>query len=115
MDREPAGSLGAPTEPKTGPFRLGSSPPGRWLAAYAIPASLASAGLAGLPPQGISGYPLGGLGHALLGSSRPRWRSFGGSLRPVYDGYSCGPDINDLGKSGSIDPSTPPLLFPGKL
>ena len=64
-------------------------PPGRWLAqyrpawlphdvvagltlaAYAIPVSLAYAGLAGLPPQvGIYGYLLGGLGYALLGSSR---------------------------------------------
>ena len=41
------------------------------LAAYAIPVSLAYASLAGLPPQvGISGYLLGGLGYALLGSSR---------------------------------------------
>jgi sulfate permease, SulP family len=41
------------------------------LAAYAIPVSLAYAGLAGLPPQvGIYGYLLDGLGYALLGSSR---------------------------------------------
>jgi sulfate permease, SulP family len=41
------------------------------LAAYAIPVSLAYAGLAGLPPQvGIYGYLLGGLGYALFGSSR---------------------------------------------
>ena len=41
------------------------------LAAYAIPVSLAYAGLAGLPPEvGIYGYLLGGLGYALLGSSR---------------------------------------------
>jgi high affinity sulfate transporter 1 len=41
------------------------------LAAYAIPVSLAYAGLAGLPPQvGIYGYLLGGLGYALAGSSR---------------------------------------------
>src|SRR4030088_790249 len=41
------------------------------LAAYAIPVSLAYAGLAGLPPQvGIYGYMLGGMGYALLGSSR---------------------------------------------
>ena len=41
------------------------------LAAYAIPVSLAYATLAGLPPQvGIYGYLLGGLGYALLGSSR---------------------------------------------
>src|ERR1700751_457404 len=41
------------------------------LAAYAVPVALAYAGLAGLPPQaGIYGYLLGGLGYALLGSSR---------------------------------------------
>jgi high affinity sulfate transporter 1 len=41
------------------------------LAAYAIPVSLAYATLAGLAPQvGIYGYLLGGLGYALLGSSR---------------------------------------------
>jgi sulfate permease, SulP family len=41
------------------------------LAAYAVPVSLAYAGLAGLSPQvGIYGYLLGGLGYALLGSSR---------------------------------------------
>jgi len=41
------------------------------LAAYAIPVSLAYATLAGLPPHvGLYGYLLGGLGYALLGSSR---------------------------------------------
>ena len=41
------------------------------LAAYAIPVSLAYAGLAGLPSQvGVYGYLLGGLGYALFGSSR---------------------------------------------
>ncbi len=41
------------------------------LAAYAIPVSLAYSALAGLPPQvGVYGYMLGGLGYALLGSSR---------------------------------------------
>src|SRR6185369_9083203 len=41
------------------------------LAAYAIPVSLAYAGLAGLPPQvGMYGYLLGGVGYALFGSSR---------------------------------------------
>lgn len=41
------------------------------LAAYAIPVALAYATLAGLPPQvGVYGYMLGGLGYALLGSSR---------------------------------------------
>src|SRR5262249_31666491 len=68
---------------------LWRAPPARWLAqyraawlrgdivagvtlaAYAIPVSLAYAGLAGLPPQvGVYGYLLGGFGYALLGSSR---------------------------------------------
>ncbi len=41
------------------------------LAAYAIPVALAYATLADLPPQvGIYGYLLGGLGYALLGTSR---------------------------------------------
>src|ERR1700750_85544 len=41
------------------------------LAAYAVPVSLAYAGLAGLPPHvGVYGYLLGGVGYALLGSSR---------------------------------------------
>ena len=73
-----------------GPSRLlWCFPPARWLggyhlawlpqdavagvtlAAYAIPVSLAYATLAGLPPQiGVYGYLLGGLGYALLGSSR---------------------------------------------
>src|SRR5712675_2802269 len=71
------------------PAWLSRLPPARWLAeyraawlpgdaiagvtlaAYAIPVSLAYATLAGLPPQvGIYGYLLGGLGYALLGSSR---------------------------------------------
>lgn len=44
---------------------------GMTLAAYAIPVSLAYAALAGLPAQvGIYGYMLGGVGYALLGSSR---------------------------------------------
>src|SRR3569833_1718051 len=44
---------------------------GSTLAAYAIPVALAYATLAGLPPQlGIYGYLLGGLGYAMLGSSR---------------------------------------------
>src|SRR3954471_14735202 len=78
-----------PTERKAEVFRLGWFPPARWLsdyrrswllgdivagitlAAYAIPVSLAYATLAGLPPQvGVYGYLLGGLGYALLGSSR---------------------------------------------
>jgi high affinity sulfate transporter 1 len=41
------------------------------LAAYAIPVGLAYATLAGLPPEaGIYGYLLGGIGYALLGTSR---------------------------------------------
>jgi high affinity sulfate transporter 1 len=77
------------TPPRKGPAWLSFVPPTRWLrdyraawlpadavagvtlAAYAIPVSLAYAGLAGLPPQvGVYGYLLGGLGYALLGSSR---------------------------------------------
>src|SRR5512135_610575 len=77
------------TEHREGTSWLWWFPPARWLAdyraawlpddmiagvtlaAYAIPVSLAYAGLAGLPPQvGIYGYLLGGLGYALLGSSR---------------------------------------------
>ena len=50
---------------------LGDIVAGITLAAYAIPVSLAYAGLAGLPPQsGIYGYLLGGIGYALFGSSR---------------------------------------------
>jgi len=50
---------------------LGDIVAGVTLAAYAIPVSVAFAGLAGLPPQiGIYGYLLGGLGYPLLGSSR---------------------------------------------
>ena len=49
----------------------GDAVAGVTLAAYAIPVSLAYAGLAGLPPQvGLYGYLLGGLGYALFGSSR---------------------------------------------
>src|SRR5215470_7164788 len=41
------------------------------LAAYAVPVSLAYAGLAGLPPQmGLYCYLLAGLGYAVFGSSR---------------------------------------------
>src|SRR5947209_9050124 len=41
------------------------------LAAYAVPVSLAYAGLAGLPPQtGLYCYLLAGLGYAIVGSSR---------------------------------------------
>ena len=78
-----------PNKPQVRPIWRPSFPPVYWLAnyrvawlprdivagvtlaAYAIPVSLAYAGLAGLPPQaGIYGYLLGGLGYALLGSSR---------------------------------------------
>jgi high affinity sulfate transporter 1 len=77
------------TDGSSRPTWLSHFPPARWLAdyraawlpgdavagvtlaAYAIPVSLAYATLAGLPPQvGIYGYLLGGLGYALLGSSR---------------------------------------------
>ncbi len=77
------------TAARNRPTWLSFVPPARWLtqyraawlpadavagvtlAAYAIPVSLAYAGLAGLPPQaGVYGYLLGGLGYALLGSSR---------------------------------------------
>src|SRR4051812_20705542 len=77
------------TQPSAASRWLRYLPPARWLAdyragwlpgdiiagvtlaAYAIPVSLAYAALAGLPPQvGIYGYLLGGLGYALLGSSR---------------------------------------------
>jgi SulP family sulfate permease len=52
-------------------FLSGDLIAGVTLAAYAIPVSLAYATLAGLPPQvGVYGYLLGGLGYALLGSSR---------------------------------------------
>jgi high affinity sulfate transporter 1 len=44
---------------------------GATLAAYAIPVSLAYAALAGLPPQmGLYCYLVGGLGYAVLGTSR---------------------------------------------
>ncbi len=53
------------------PWLPGDIVAGITLAAYAIPVSLAYSGLAGLPAQaGIYGYLLGGLGYALLGSSR---------------------------------------------
>ena len=79
----------APTQRRNRPSWLRHVPAARWLlayritwlrsdvvagvtlAAYAILVSLAYAGLAGLPPQvGVYGYLLGGLGYALLGSSR---------------------------------------------
>jgi len=81
--------MSRPTERPTGKVRFWRLPVLQWaaqyragwlpgdlvagvtLAAYAIPVSLAYAGLAGLPPQvGVYGYLLGGLGYALLGSSR---------------------------------------------
>jgi SulP family sulfate permease len=79
----------SPMKPQSGPTWRRYVPAARWmadyqikwlpadavagatLAAYAIPVSLAYAALAGLPPQaGIYGYLLGGVGYALLGSSR---------------------------------------------
>ena len=87
MEREQ--QMADPAKGQERPSRLWWFPPAGWLteyraawlpsdivagitlAAYAIPVSLAYAGLAGLPPQvGIYGYLLGGLGYALLGSSR---------------------------------------------
>jgi len=54
-----------------GPWLSSDLVAGMTLAAYAIPVSLAYAGLAGLPPQvGVYGYLLGGVGYALFGSSR---------------------------------------------
>src|SRR5215510_3458442 len=53
------------------PWLRGDFIAGVTLAAYGIPVSLAYAELAGLPPQvGVYGYLLGGVGYALLGSSR---------------------------------------------
>ena len=58
------------TEYRAGLLR-GDVVAGVTLAAYAIPVSLAYAGLAGLPVQvGVYGYLLGGIGYALFGSSR---------------------------------------------
>jgi high affinity sulfate transporter 1 len=83
MEMEQAAKL------KTGSVWRGYLPPLNWLAqyqpvwlasdfvagvtlaAYAIPVALAYATLAGLPPQvGIYGYLLGGIGYAVLGTSR---------------------------------------------
>lgn len=53
------------------PWLRGDLVAGVTLAAYAVPVALAYATLAGLPPQvGVYGYMLGGIGYALLGSSR---------------------------------------------
>ncbi|MBP0464146.1 sulfate permease [Roseomonas sp. PWR1] len=55
----------------SGAWLRGDLVAGVTLAAYALPVALAYATLAGLPPQvGVYGYMLGGLGYALLGSSR---------------------------------------------
>ena len=82
------------SHPASGPLGwLGSFRPARWLpeyrsawlsgdavagvtlAAYAIPVSLAYAGLAGLPPQvGLYGYLLGGL-DMRCSAHRANWRS----------------------------------------
>ena len=58
--------------PESAAPRLGADAlAGITLAAYAVPVALAYATLAGLEPVvGIYGYMLGGLGYALLGSSR---------------------------------------------
>src|SRR5215208_4104489 len=87
MEREQ--QMADPAKSQDWPARLWWFPPAGWLteyrvtwlpsdivagvtlAAYAIPVSLAYAGLGGLPPQvGVYGYLLGGLGYALFGSSR---------------------------------------------
>src|SRR5262249_288131 len=84
---EPAMAMATPAKEKSTAYWW--LPPARWLgeyrgtwltsdliagmtlAAYAIPVSLAYAGLAGLPPQvGVYGYLLAVLGYGLLGSSR---------------------------------------------
>jgi high affinity sulfate transporter 1 len=83
-----AGQLQAPSRPRpsrgaalfppftwlrgySGAWLRGDLVAGLTLAAYALPVALAYATLAGLPPQvGVYGYMLGGLGYALLGSSR---------------------------------------------
>lgn len=61
---------------------------GRWLkdnllagitlGAYALPEGVAHASLAGLTPEGIYGYLLGGIGYALFGSFPPscNWADF---------------------------------------
>src|SRR5215813_9708954 len=88
-DRRTSSAKARATARQNGPIRNWNFPPIRWLpeyrpawlhadliagvtlAAYAIPVSLAYAELAGLPPQvGVYGYLLGGIGYALLGSSR---------------------------------------------
>src|SRR5215208_2379923 len=87
MEREQ--QMADPAKSQDWPARLWWFPPAGWLteyrtawlpsdivagitlAAYAIPVSLAYAGLAGLPPQvGVFRYMLGGIGYAFLGSSR---------------------------------------------
>src|SRR4051812_23349755 len=89
QEASPSSRASGDVEGSDRPSWLRYFPPARWLAeyhaawlpgdivagvtlaAYAIPVSLAYATLAGLPPQvGIYGYLLGGLGYALLGSSR---------------------------------------------
>jgi len=68
-----APSAAAPASAAAAPSRWSSADvlAGVTLAAYAVPVALAYATLAGLDPVvGIYGYILGGLGYALLGSSR---------------------------------------------
>jgi Sulfate permease family len=63
---------------------------GVMLAAYVIPVSVAYAGLAGLPPQaGVYGYLLGGLGYALLSSSRQLAIGPTSAISPNDRRYRC--------------------------
>ena len=76
------------------------------LAAYAIPVSLAYAGLAGLPPQvGIYGYMLGGLGYALFGSSRELAQCYNSVLRvsQATTGESCLVRIIAIKQASMVD------------
>src|SRR4051812_12405974 len=76
-DPRPSGRIAAVFPPVEWLFRYQSSwlpldlIAGVTLAAYAIPVSLAYASLAGMPPHfGIYCYLVGGIGYALLGTSR---------------------------------------------
>ena len=73
------------------------------LAAYAIPVSLAYATLAGLPPQvGVYGYMLGGLGYALLGSSRQLAVGPTSAISLMIAGAVAGMAGGDLQRYGQI-------------
>ena len=63
------------------------------VAAYAIPVSLAYAGLAGLSPQvGVYGYLLGGLGYAVPTGS--------GATSPAATCTSCPPGSPNMSRAG---------------